>query len=250
MSPTLSPTLWNEHPSNYWVPCQTGPWEEWGACTASCGVGVMKRRRVFIAAHKNPHWDSKSVSAFLIRKYTRSLPPYCELSQSLTQKYLHERLACSAGGACPIDCTVSDWSVWTVVTYAGKHSDQIARRRSVRVEAQFGGKRCPVMVEYKNFKGTEDCSASHSFKGGLKHGIWSACDAKTKKQTRVSVATRCPKEAALLLKLKMKQVRPCTPDAANLLYFGGDYSKPGFKEDTDGAYKFDNRAAMLHAAAP
>jgi hypothetical protein len=142
--------------------------------------------------------------------------------------------ACSEGGECPVDCVVGEWSVWNAVAYSGTKTSKIVRTRSVTIHQQHGGKDCPKLIEYRNFKGGANC------KDGKEVGPWSTCDATTQTQHRMKTDIRCPKTAVVKLQLKIKQMRPCKADSYNKVKFGGDYSAPGADESTFKPYEFDN----------
>jgi len=239
--PTRSPTNWGEDPRNYWVPCQQGAWSEWGHCSTTCGVGKITRERAFIPAYKNPHFDKRRISAFLLRKAKRN-QPFCSYSKSSTQTTIYDEQACSEGGKCPVDCLVTPWSVWNAVAYGGVGANKIVRTRSVSVDPQSGGVVCPSLVEYKHFAGGADC------KDGKEVGPWSQCDAHGE-QHRTRTDIRCPKEAVLQMRLRMKQVRPCVADAYNKVKWGGDYSNPNVDESTLHPYEFDNLGNLRAKAA-
>jgi hypothetical protein len=58
-APTAAPTMWFNHPDNYWIPCTAASWKSWSVCTATCGDGgIQKQQRTITVAHRNPKFVS------------------------------------------------------------------------------------------------------------------------------------------------------------------------------------------------
>lgn len=98
--------------------CVMTGWSNWGTCSHSCGVGEHKRTR--------------SVGS-PARYGGRSCPPSSE-----------DR-ACNFH-ACPIDCKVSRYGIWTACTKSCGTGFQ-SRGRTIDIPAQYGGKQCPLLSQ-------------------------------------------------------------------------------------------------------
>jgi hypothetical protein len=102
------------------VDCQLGKWSTWGQCTKSCGVGTHKRTREVVVP----------------TKYGGLL---CSFSK--------ETKACNSE-ACPIDCAVSTWSIWSKCSKSCGPNGVHFRTRDV-LSQPVGGKACPGLKETK-----------------------------------------------------------------------------------------------------
>jgi len=126
------------------VDCQLGKWSEWGACNKPCGGGVSIRTRDIVTP---PAFGGSNCGS------TQEVQP-CN-----TQ-------------ACPVDCSVSDWSNWSECDKPCGNGNQI-RTRSIITQPHDGGKACPPLQENhecNTFECPVDCSVSN----------WSEWDACTK----------------------------------------------------------------------
>lgn len=102
------------------VDCVLSPWSAYGACSKSCGHGVITRTRTITT-----------------RPVAEGTP--CQV--------LKEQKDCNTH-LCPVACEVTSWGSWSGCS-ATCGDGVNARRREVRVEAEDGGAPCPKLEETK-----------------------------------------------------------------------------------------------------
>jgi len=157
------------------VDCVISPWGAWGACSATCGVGRQTRARTQLvaAAHGGKACPLTSVQSQLCHEHdcqdckVSQWTPMYECSKTCgggIQVYrriivkgavmngaacpgLLRQEACNTA-ACPVDCVVAPFGMWSKCTTAcGGGSSK--RTRTVVAEAQFGGRKCPHLAMTK-----------------------------------------------------------------------------------------------------
>uniref|UniRef100_A0A7N8YKC0 Spondin-1 n=1 Tax=Mastacembelus armatus TaxID=205130 RepID=A0A7N8YKC0_9TELE len=104
----------------YTIPCMLSPWSEWSECSVTCGRGVRTRQRML-----------------------KSDPAECTEELEQTEKCMLPE--------CPVDCMVSEWSVWSECNKTCGKGHTI-RTRMVKLEPQFGGSACPETIQRKKCK--------------------------------------------------------------------------------------------------
>jgi len=102
------------------VDCAVSSWGAWGKCSKTCGTGLQTRTRK-------------------VTKQPKSGGAKCPALKA-TQK-------CNTHG-CPVNCVVNSWGAW------GKCSKTCGggwqkRSRSVKVQSENGGQKCPAVSESK-----------------------------------------------------------------------------------------------------
>jgi len=109
--------------------CQWGEWSDWGACTCT---GLVERHRNMMSHF---HLCGKPCEGPKVE--TQSCTP-----------------ACSAE---PVDCAITEWSMWSTctVTCAG---GEIKRTRAIKREAENGGQSCEGVLEEIQGCGEGDCT--------------------------------------------------------------------------------------------
>lgn len=100
--------------------CTASPWQEWSACSITCGFGGHMTR-------------------------SRSDPdaPGCHVS---------ETRSCGGIRRCPIDCQEGDWSAWRSCAKAcskNPFTKALTYRRRVLKRPKFGGKACGPRKEVR-----------------------------------------------------------------------------------------------------
>ena len=100
------------------IDCQLSDFALWSACSTSCGNGTKSRSRsVLVAA----------------------------VFDGLPCGALKQNLTCN-NHSCPVDCTVSSWSLWTSCSKTCGDGEHIRTRSETR-PAQFGGEACPELTD-------------------------------------------------------------------------------------------------------
>ncbi len=100
------------------VDCEVDKWTDWGICSKTCGSGTQNRSRNVKTQPKNGGKE-------------------CPV--------LTETQACNTQ-ACPVDCKVSDWSLWDPCTKDCGGGTQ-KRTKSIITQPQHGGQACPPPAE-------------------------------------------------------------------------------------------------------
>jgi len=140
--------------------CQMSKWAAWGKCTKSCDGGIRTRVR-------------KSVSA--------------AVHGGKACGVVMQTQACNAH-VCPVDCKVSAWTKFAACSKTCGTGKQ-TRYHSIQVNAAFGGKDCPILVETKtcNSQGCpSDCIMSE---WGFYGQCTKSCGSGSMKTRRRSVAS-------------------------------------------------------------
>jgi hypothetical protein len=126
------------------VPCELSDWEEWTACSATCGDGTMTRTRTVIT----------------------------EAQHGGTCPKLEDSDDCNKG-PCPVPCTVSDWGDWSKCDKQCGEGTR-TRTRTVTSVAKYGGecldameasekckeKDCPIPCTVTDWDDWSDCTVS------------------------------------------------------------------------------------------
>ncbi|MFN4253882.1 MAG: T9SS type A sorting domain-containing protein [Saprospiraceae bacterium] len=169
--PPLSETqACNEYPCP--VDCVVGPWSNWSNCTVSCGGGVQTRTRNVVtypangglpcptllearACNTQPcpvdcvvsPWGNWSTCTKIcgggIQTRTRNVVTPAA-NGGLPCPVLSETQPCNQQ-PCPVDCVVSDWSVWSTCSAPCGGGVQ-TRTRNVITPAAYGGVPCPTSL--------------------------------------------------------------------------------------------------------
>jgi len=99
--------------------CQMADWQQWGACSSSCGNGTQIRRR-----------------SILVKEEANGQPCAGGLQEDTT---------CGAPD-CPIDCSWEDWTEWSACSVtcssSGSTSEYAQSIRKIAVSPLFGGRPC------------------------------------------------------------------------------------------------------------
>jgi hypothetical protein len=161
--------------------CKVSDWGKWGACSATCGMGVHRRHRTVVRASRGG-------------KACGSL----------------EQVSACAPKPCPVDCVVTDWSLGACSVSCGKGTS--VRARGIKVAAAHGGKACaaltltegcdagvcPEHCRVSEFSGWSTCSATCG--GGLQarsrhvlaKALHGGVTCPNLRQTRACGAIKCP----------------------------------------------------------
>jgi hypothetical protein len=196
--------------------CKVSAWSKFGACSAKCGVGSMKRSRSVISRGKgvgvqcpwlNDKRDCQIKPCAVDCVLGKNWSPFTQCSKSCGtgMRAAVRRIVKSAhsGGLCqnqrkvkpcnkakcPVDCKMSSWSGFTDCTKTcgnGKHF----RNRKVLSKAAFGGKTCGHVVE-QAFCNTKPCPVDCKI---TKWSKWSKCSKKCEggKQVRKALKHTSP----------------------------------------------------------
>merc|ERR1711871_1102031 len=119
LCPTLEQTT-ECNVQNCPVNCEVSPWGTWSLCTVTCGKGARWRERTITRISK---WAG------------HVCPELKDLGEC------EER-------SCPIDCKVSEWSLWTACNRSCGGGSKTKTRTMIR-SAQFEGAACPALQEMK-----------------------------------------------------------------------------------------------------
>ncbi|KAL8437124.1 hypothetical protein Efla_007095 [Eimeria flavescens] len=135
--------------------CQVGPWEEWSACSQTCGPGISVRERTVL---KEPDDEGQACPE------------------------LHQERRCFLA-SCAADCAVSEWSDWSPCGAPCGGGQQTRQRHVLSVPVE-NGLECPTLVE------SRACN-TFSCDGGCDVGQWGEwsecskpCEGGTKTRTR------------------------------------------------------------------
>jgi len=126
------------------VDCQMGNWSDWSACDKPCGGGKKTRSRTVAREPKN---------------------------EGLACQLTTETQSCNTQ-ACPIDCSMSDWSTWGACDKPCGGGSQ-TRTRTVITQSQNGGKACPVELSETQSCNTQGCPVDCVVSDW---STWGACD--------------------------------------------------------------------------
>jgi hypothetical protein len=173
------------------IDCVHSAWSQWSTCTRSCGTGVQNRARSVATrvqhggracSHStetrncNTHncaldcvvgafgaWSPCSRSCDQGNRKRARLVRQQPLSGGVACPHLEETESCMLLQFCPVDCVMSEWSLWTPCSKSCGEGSQ-ARKRSVNVATAHGGVECPALKEdYRNCNAHEcpvDCVVS------------------------------------------------------------------------------------------
>lgn len=163
------------------VHCQVSAWMVWSPCSKSCDSGVKHRKRVVTVQPANGgnkcpslteseecnvhncEWDCKVTSWSSWRPCTESCGKegtqgrsrIVTLAPSANGKPcpdLHATRSCNRF-ACPVDCTVGEWTEFSVCSLTCGGEGTRTRTRELLVDAENGGKVCPALVEVRDCTG-------------------------------------------------------------------------------------------------
>jgi hypothetical protein len=140
------PDLWESRSCNTHecpLDCVVSSFEKFGACSKSCGSGSKKRTRSVMTAPKNGG----------IR-----CPPLRDTARCME-------------GACPVDCTVTNWGEFGECSKTCSGGVQI-KMRQIKRNVKHGGKRCPSLRQSRKCN-TQQCSCSHVSCKFMKHSVYS-----------------------------------------------------------------------------
>jgi hypothetical protein len=157
------------------VDCKVSGWSEWGDCSKACGTGVAQRSRMI---EKAPKYGGKVCPPLTEKRKCKTQPcaVHCRTSdwaawsscskkcgggsmkrmRTITVKpkhngrgcgILHEERKCNTA-ACPVDCKVSRWTLWTRCTKSCGGGRQ-SRKRKATQQPMFGGKQCPHLHDQR-----------------------------------------------------------------------------------------------------
>eukprot|EP01137_Pigoraptor_chileana_P027903 Opistho-2@11109 len=202
------------------IDCVYGNWTEWTPCSSECGGGSTSRRRL-IDVEANFGGKPCDQTTF-------------------------EEKTCNENACRPVNCTVSDWGVWStceIITAAkcGVASNGTqSRSRSIVTQNKYGGAPCPPLVDYKSCSGpacddtgtkSEDCVVGN-------WTAWTPCPAcqlgatlPLTTRTRPIITARqgngidCPE---LQQSRECTEIRPCSaaPSATPKPTNGAESGKP------------------------
>ena len=119
--------------------CLIGEWSDWSQCSATCGTSGMKKRE-------------RSVSKLYLDP-DLVCPSSVELENCNTQP-----CPVSPISPIPVDCKVSDWSMWSQCS-ATCGTGSRTKTRTVERQPQYGGRACPSLAEQENCN-TQPCQTS------------------------------------------------------------------------------------------
>jgi len=132
--------------------CVVSPWSNWADCNQKCNGGTQARTR------------------------TVQVQP---IGKGAPCPELTETQACNAF-SCPIDCAVSDWSMWTACTATCGGGTQ-KQQRSVSTPAAHGGKACPILEQVR--------ACNEAACPLWQAGEWSVCDKACGRGSQTRVVT-------------------------------------------------------------
>lgn len=126
------------------VDCVAGAWNPWGPCSTTCGDGISIRSRPITV---NASFGGKDCVS------------------------LKETKTCSNDKACPVACSLGQWSSWSACSATCGNSTMF-RNRSVLVAPANGGKHCGPLREESQCK-VPACPVHCNMSAW---SPWSACD--------------------------------------------------------------------------
>lgn len=183
------------------IDCSLTDWQEWSACSVSCGPGITERSRSVAVAAANGGKECSSEDQLYEKKYCSlpSCPVDCEwtdwteweaCSVTCGGKSSRSRLVktvalysgkdCTGASSeerdcehaeCPVDCSYSDWTAWQSCSISCGEGSQ-KRDRVVRIEPSHGGAPCTGDLEEAQSCTEKPCPVDCSFQ---EWGDWEAC---------------------------------------------------------------------------
>eukprot|EP01004_Peranema_trichophorum_P007321 NODE_60_length_4100_cov_55.328640_g50_i0.p1 GENE.NODE_60_length_4100_cov_55.328640_g50_i0~~NODE_60_length_4100_cov_55.328640_g50_i0.p1 ORF type:complete len:1365 (-),score=567.13 NODE_60_length_4100_cov_55.328640_g50_i0:5-3496(-) len=222
------------------VDCEMAEWSSWSSCSQLCGSGTQTRTRAVLVPSANGGLECAETSKVLVCN-TKPCPVDCKLSdwtewstcdktcgggkQSRTRTIT---VASNNGGAscpstietqdcaispCPVDCVVSDWSVWSSCDKTCGGGSQ-TRTRSVVTASEHGGVACPDISATQTCN-TDACPVDCVMDDW---SVWSDCDVSCGggKQTRtkkvITSAQFGGKECSASSEYQTCNTQPCPVD--------------------------------------
>ena len=192
------------------VDCTLGAWQNWSACSATCGSGLERRSRLpgTAAAHGGSECRSAAVTAERVCD-AGPCPVHCAVSawspwtpcsatcgggahtrsRTVVKRAQHGGSVCpllAESGACnvapcPVNCVVSSWSEWSSCSRTCGYGTQV-RERNVAREARHGGTSCPSRLRDQRACATTPCPIDCVLSDW---GSWSQCTASCGSGERV-----------------------------------------------------------------
>eukprot|EP00929_Paragymnodinium_shiwhaense_P049346 TRINITY_DN24896_c0_g1_i1.p1 TRINITY_DN24896_c0_g1~~TRINITY_DN24896_c0_g1_i1.p1 ORF type:complete len:2226 (+),score=381.55 TRINITY_DN24896_c0_g1_i1:132-6809(+) len=200
-TPTVAETCGSEACPQH---CQLGQWDDWTACTTSCGTGQQTRSR---QVAKRAAFGGKDCGSTLPMQTancaTTPCPVDCKASawsgweacsqscaggvrqrRRATTPPAHGGLSCARAGiftlteveackqyACPADCKFDTWSEWTECTKTCGGGERVRRRETVRA-ASDGGAACRGLSSENATCSMQGCPVDCLWESWTS---WSAC---------------------------------------------------------------------------
>lgn len=117
--------------------CEFAAWQDWGACSATCGLGQHARQRTVAQEATNGGSGCDGPMSVLQK---------CQIKQCEPVK--------------KIDCQWSDWDQWSACT---KCRGQRSRARHIKMMNKNGGLPCPEGAEQETEGCATNCESYHCF---------------------------------------------------------------------------------------